>query len=244
MPPSSRSEAALVRAIADEGHSEIGIIALELGLDGRAVGGNRLDRALSLIRAVKAEQAPDVAARTLIDLAQRLLASYNEWQIQNSQVAAGLRRALELDGYLFQDGRLVPTAPGAVAIEPLISSLETQLAARGFNVALRHYQQAVDTFTRSDFEAANSQTRSFLEDLFIQLCSEHTGREFNDAGAALQHARNARWLDDGEWNHIRHFWADIQDNGPHRGLSSPDEALFRLHYATAVARYLLTKAAV
>ena len=90
-------------------------------------------------------------------------------------------------------------------------------------------------------ESANGQVRSFLESLLLQLCRAETGRDFDDAAAALQHLRNVSWLDTGEWNHFRSFWADIQDNGPHRGLSDPEEALFRFHFATAVARYLLTK---
>lgn len=167
MPLSSKGEASLVRAIAAEGHSEIGLLALELGLDGRAVGANRLDRAMSLVRAVKNDNAPGQAARILFELAERLLVSYNDWEIENAEQARGLRRALELDGYAFTDGHLVPTAPGALAIAPQVSSLEGELGTRGFRVALRHYQQALDNFVRSNFEAANAQTRPFLEDLFI-----------------------------------------------------------------------------
>jgi hypothetical protein len=111
----------------------------------------------------------------------------------------------------------------------------------GLNVALIHYQQAIENFVKGNAEAANSQVRPFLENLFLSLCQVHTVREFTDASAALQHLRNKRWLDDGEWNHLRHFWADIQDNGPHQGLSNSEEALFRTQVATAVARYLLAK---
>lgn len=111
MPLSSRTEAALVRAVANQGHSAIGILALELGLDGRAVDGNRLDRALSPVRAVKAEREPAEASRMLFDLAERLLSNYSEWDFANSETPRGLPRAVELDGYLLNEERLIPAPP-------------------------------------------------------------------------------------------------------------------------------------
>ncbi len=241
MAVSGKTKAALIRALASQGHSDISLLAIAVELDGRAVDGNRLDRCMSLIRALEKErEAPD-ALKVLLQLAEDQLRSYSEWALENNNDAIALKRSLELDGYAFDGDRLVPAVPGPVALEQEISVLEARLRDLGLKVALRHYQQAVENFVKNNFEAANSQVRSFLENLFVSLCQRRTGRSFTDASAALQHLKNKSWLDDGEWNHIRHFWADIQDNGPHQGLSNSDEALFRLQVATAVAQYLLGK---
>ncbi len=238
---SGKTKATLIRAIASQGHSDISLLAIEVGLDGRAEGGNRLDRCMSLIRAIETDRQPQEALKVLLGLVERQLKSYSEWQLENNSDAIALRRALELDGYAFDGQRLLPAVPGSVALDQEISVLEAKLRDLGLNVALTHYQQAVENFVKNNSEAANSQVRPFLENLFLSLCQQRTGRQFTDASAALQHLRNAHWLDDGEWNHLRHFWADIQDNGPHQGLSTSEEALFRLQVATAIARYLIAK---
>jgi hypothetical protein len=238
---SPKSKAALIRVIARQGHSDISLLAIELGLDGEAVGANRLERSMALVRAIEQRNNPDDAAGKLFELVQGQLSSANERQLQNDEQLQALIRNLELDGYAFRDGRLLPATPTPIALQEVISDVERDLDAAGYDVALKHYQQAVDNYVKGNWEAANSQVRSFLEDLFIGLCQRHRNEVPGDAGAALQHLYHTEWLDRGEYNHYRAFWNDIQDNGPHRGLSSEGEGLFRLHYATAVARYLLSK---
>jgi hypothetical protein len=152
-----------------------------------------------------------------------------------------LAAALTLDGFDFVDDKLVATTPAPIALAPQISALELEMERRGLQVAIGHYKQAVDNFTRGNWEAANSQVRSFLESLFITLCKTLCGKGLADVNGALQHLRGTGKLDLGEWNNFRYFWNDIQDNGPHQGLSVEHEALYRLHVATATARYLLEK---
>ena len=38
---------------------------------------------------------------------------------------------------------------------------------------------------------------------------------------------------------FRYFWGGIQDKGPHTGLTTHDEALYRLHVGTAIGHYLV-----
>lgn len=238
---SPKTKAALIRVIAQQGHSDISLLAIELGLDGKAVGSNRLDRTIALVHALEESQVPEDAAALLLDLAAAQLSSAREWQLENDARLQALVRNLAVDGYAFEDGKLLPASPAPIALQEAISVLEQDLEALGLGVALNHYQQAVDNYINGNWEAANGQVRSFLEDLFISLCQLHRNKALDDPGAALQHLYNTGWLDKGEYNHYRHFWDDIQDNGPHHGLSSDDEGLFRLHYATAVARYLVSK---
>jgi hypothetical protein len=152
-----------------------------------------------------------------------------------------LKAALKLDGFEWANDKLLATTPEPAALAPQVSALEAALRDRGFSVANSHYGQAVDNFTSGNWESANAQVRPFLENLFIALCKIQCGKEFSDANAALQHLKDKGNLDLGEWNNFRHFWNDIQDNGPHHGLSAEHEALYRLHVATATARYLLDK---
>lgn len=109
------------------------------------------------------------------------------------------------------------------------------------NVAAEHYRQAHESFTASNWEAANGQIRSFMEDLLIELGKRETSKTRPDPSAALQDLRDQGFIDHPEWQMFRGFWQGIQDNGPHHGLSYEQEALFRLHSATSITRYLIHK---
>jgi hypothetical protein len=109
------------------------------------------------------------------------------------------------------------------------------------NVAAEHYRQAHESFTASNWEAANSQIRSFMENLLIELGKRETSKVRPDPSAALQDLRDQGFIDNPEWQMLRGFWQGIQDRGPHHGLSHEQEALFRLHVATSIARYLIHK---
>jgi hypothetical protein len=111
----------------------------------------------------------------------------------------------------------------------------------GLTTASKHYRQAADNFIDGNWEACNGQLRSFLEDFLIVTCERLAGQPFNDPSASLQHLKDTGRLEPDEWNMFRSFWSGVQSNGPHRGLSDEEEALFRLHIATAVGRFVLHK---
>jgi len=87
MPISGKTKVALIRALASRGHSGISLLAIELDLDGRAVGGNRLDRCMSLVKAIETEREPNKAVKVLLDLAEGQLKAYSEWSLENDSDA-------------------------------------------------------------------------------------------------------------------------------------------------------------
>jgi len=178
------------------GHSDISVLAVELGMDGHAVGSNRIDRVLTLLSAIQEQQAPEDATKTLLELAERRLRDL-AYQTSEDSPGAILRRALQADGYALSDDHLIPAEPAAIPVQAAVSALEAELNA-GFPTALVHYRQAVENYVRGNYEAANGQVRSCLEDFFITLCDRRAGKIFDEASAALQHLRGLAWLDDGE----------------------------------------------
>jgi hypothetical protein len=171
----------------------------------------------------------------------RFLAEQSDWHFEDDDSLKGLLRALSLDGYTVVDRHLVPSDPVPVSKDPVTSAFEQELRAHGHSVAATHLRQAVDNFIDANFEAANSQVRSYFEDIAIAASHAATGTSHNNPPAALQALRSANRLDDTEWQLFKHFWAAIQDEGPHRGLTTSEEAEFRLHTAVALGRYLLWK---
>ena len=87
------------------------------------------------------------------------------------------------------------------------------------SVAAAHYRQAYESFVAGNWEAANGQVRSFVEDVLIEVGRRETSKVRSDPSASLQDLRSQGFLDDPEWQTFKGFWQGIQDRGPHRGLS-------------------------
>lgn len=218
-------------------HAEMELLFLEHELSYSDVIGGLRPRANALVMAVRqrpATEAEQGLTRLIEYVLERAPSSWDQ--------AEELLRALRVDGFEWRSGRLVPTTPSPARLADELSQLELDLQELGLRVASEHYRQAYESFVAGNWEAANGQIRSFVEDLFIELGKQKTSIDRSNPAAALQDLRDATFFDNPEWQIFRGFWQCIQDNGPHRGLSHEQEALFRLHVATAVARYAIHKA--
>jgi hypothetical protein len=216
-------------------HAELELLFLELGLPYDQFGGGIQPRSNALVRTLWEQSDADDALTRVVQYAL-------ERSHRAEAPASRLCQALRIDGFEWHDDKLVPTTPQPAALADELSQLEHDLQDLMLTVAAAHYRQAHESFTASNWEAANGQTRSFMEDLLIELGKRETTKTRSDPSAALQDLRDHGFIDHPEWQMFRGFWQVIQDNGPHHGLSHEQEALFRLHTATSIARYLIHKA--
>jgi len=210
-------------------------LVFEFNTEESDVGGSVNKRAVAFVRHITERRDEKGIFEVVLELIPRLHVESGD------PVMDRLIEALRIDGYEVSSDRLIPTTPEPAALGPLVSVLEQNLEHNQYAIAKGHYQQAVDNFVGGNWEAANGQIRSFIENFVITLCASITSKTRVEPKAALQDLRDKAIIDDAEWNQMRGFWAGIQDNGPHHGLSSRQEALFRLHVATAIVRYLLDK---
>jgi hypothetical protein len=145
--------------------------------------------------------------------------------------------------YRFQ---LLPTDAAPVPLAPEIGALEAELRARGYNDALNHYQQAHDNLLHHNYEAANGQLRTALEDLVTRLARQHTGYvgqgRPGEGGNAINHMVDTGSLrkDDGGLL-LQGIWRMTHTKGSHPGQSDAGEARFRMLIITAIARFLLNR---
>lgn len=228
-------------------HSQLSVLRMQLEIaddpfdDERKL--NKLDRSRLIVEGLRdRDEEPDVITlvRELIEVKYK-----NNLLEYDGRVRSHLTRlveSLEKDGYVIVDGRLVATTPDPAALAPQMSMLEHALRERGFDVALRHYQQAVECFVDGRLEASNGQLRSFLDDLAISLCKV-IGETAKDAKAAADVLRNKKKIDGDEAKLLGGLAGVSNERGAHAGLTDPEEALFRMHMTTATARYLLARIA-
>ncbi len=200
---------------------------------------NKITRSLAFLKAVKVTrpvaEAETVIRDIIVEVLSRPGATYNG-------AIPALQTSLSLDGLAWDGHRLLPSEPSSVPLAREATLLEEELKAAPLPTAAEHYRQAIDNFTAARFESSNGQLRSYLEALIPGVAFLRGAAAALEVQAALDHLRRAEGgLDDQEWAIFRALWNGSQDNGPHAGLTTADEARFRLHMATACGRYLLKK---
>jgi hypothetical protein len=154
---------------------------------------------------------------------------------------SALRDALAADGWEFdiESARLTPIIP-EVAMPEELNGLEAELEQRGWSTASLHFRRAVNGYGSGDWESANSQLRSFLEDFLPSIAEEANGKRPKNPIASIQ-ALQDELLDDGERELLKGLWSLCNERGSHPGESNPIEATFRLMTVTATARLLLSR---
>ena len=250
---SNRTSATLIDVVsAAYSHSELDNLFLRLGcagvgpardLSSKVQGPNKLDRVRPVVDCLSSRQhEPDVVTlvRELIEV--RFKDHVFEYDGRVVPFLEPLVRELAVDGYAVDEaGQLVATTPTPAALGPQLSLLQQALDARGLRVAGRHYREAVESYVDGRLEASNGQLRSFIEDLMLSLCEEFTGMRPSTARGAAEKLRNKGHLDADEATLISGLAGISNERGAHAGLTDPEEALFRLHSSTALAKYLLAR---
>jgi hypothetical protein len=147
--------------------------------------------------------------------------------------------------------QLLPTDPAPVSLPQEITALESELAARGYPIALNHYRHAVDGLVNKKYESANGDLRAALEDLVTRLAEDHAGYQrttdkktgqprANQGGRAVKHLLDGGYLPEMEGGKLLNgLWGMTHTNGSHPGQSDAEETRFRMQVVTAVARFLL-----
>jgi len=153
-----------------------------------------------------------------------------------------VRAAIASDGWEYDviHQRLVPTVPG-MRVTQETTRLEQELDRRGWSTASGHYRQALDAFAAGRWASANSQLRSFLEELIPAAAESVSGRRPKEVQASLDALRKAQVLVEGEYGLVKGLWELMQPRGSHPGLSDEEESRFRLMTVTAYCRFLLAR---
>lgn len=258
---SQRTEGLLIRVLTGWTHGQIGTVLREVGLaqydpgEGTSKQWINKDKRLKIVLDGARKQDEPSVRHAMLRLVVEL-ANQSAFDPDDPPPWLGeLKERLLADGYeLQQDAqetsdrwrtrrqarhRVLPAGAVPTPLAPAVNALEAELTRQSYVVALQHYQQAVRNFTNHELEAANGQLRSFLENLFIQLAIDHASHAGTEPVAALQRLRQVGKLLDGEFNLLRGLWELSQERGAHQGLTSEEEALFRLQTTTSATRFLL-----
>jgi hypothetical protein len=147
--------------------------------------------------------------------------------------------------------------PDVADLPPAQDEVHSLLEELNMATARGHLDQALDNHARGQWAAANSQLRSFMQDLFDEITarlepdradSTPTGHPRRQLLANLQPPFLVEEL--GEWsrgkeegkNFVNGVFKRLHGHGSHPGLSDEEDCTFRLHLVLVVARHFLRRA--
>jgi hypothetical protein len=176
-----------------------------------------------------------------------------------------LERYLNLDGYALQKQvtngvfkndvaitGITIAVPGFVALPEAVSEVELLLDRYGLKVAQRHLSSAKENITQEDWEAANSQCRTFLEALTDGIADTLVPNEAASVSGGLP--KRQLLAKHGFLSLEKHEFSDghghaflpglaklLHPDGAHPGISTQHDAMFRLQLVVVTARWLLKR---
>lgn len=173
-----------------------------------------------------------------------------------------LERYLNLDGFALQRGKdkygyaiiegLAVAMPQSVGIAKAQNEIDALLERYSFNVAQRHLESAKRNIAQADWEAANGQCRTFLDALTDGIADGLFPVEAKALNSGLQ--KRQLLANNGFLSRDKHEFGDgpaqtylpglvklLHPDGAHPGISSLDDALFRLQAVIVTARWLLKR---
>ena len=168
---------------------------------------------------------------------------------------SALARALARDGFtLMKDGSLMASLPEVADLPTANDELNALLDEMNIPVAKGHLEQAIQSHADGRWAAANSQLRSFLEDLFNEVSiGLDTIKGTDSLNSENRRTRLAKidppflleslgeWSSDGK-NFVNGVFKRLHPEGSHPGLSDDEDCTFRLHMILIIGRHYLRRA--
>lgn len=162
-------------------------------------------------------------------------------------------RALERAGFVIEGGQLRRMLPETLDLPAADDEVHSLLKSYKLSTPLGHLEQAIDSHTRGNWAAANSQARSFLESLLDEIAyvvvpnapRGHTqGEARREALAATQppflSTSLFEWGNQGK-NLVNGVFKRLNPQGSHPGLSDAEDSTFRLHLVLLLGRLFLRR---
>jgi hypothetical protein len=227
-------------------HATLDTYCYRYGLDTIAYGNNKDQRVLNIGKYLF--ENPDkegiLGNNLQFEIAEDIIgkAVINEYHYDESKEEflnyPQLRRLLLKDGFIIRENKLKRVFDSEIDFNANDSVLEELLKKHNFTVAVGHYKQAGNAFTRGDWAACNSQLRSYVEELMNKLAEKITGKIFNDSHSArielsksnppIFYKQLNEWLDNGQ-GFYETFWKRLHPEGSHPGLSDEKDSIFRFN---------------
>jgi hypothetical protein len=165
-----------------------------------------------------------------------------------------LANSLKRDGYIVKEREIRKVLPDEIEEARSENELFLLLEKFGFIITRGHLVQAINNHALSNWAGANSQFRTFIESLLIEISNKlFPKNDCKNASSAIiiLSEKVAPPFLRSELNEIENpnckkpfingFWKRLHPEGSHPGLSDEQDSTFRYHISIVLAHYLLKR---
>ena len=251
-------------------NAEVETLLLEHGLNEYVSSGGSVAKTILALKSfavkfpnqeVQTDFGPKPIARLIIEKAIELVG----WKQAQASLWEKLDRYLQLDGLSLEkdvtdnwgSGRvvikgLVASLPELAELPATVNELDVLLSKHSLIVSSRHLSSAKENIAQADWEAANSQCRTFLEAVTDAIADKLFPVEAAAKSSGLQ--KRQLLAEKGFLSTDKHEFSDgnkqaylpglaklLHPDGSHPGISNQDDAMFRLQTVIVTTRWLLKR---
>ena len=161
---------------------------------------------------------------------------------------------LKRDGFIVEGKVIKKLLPQEIDEARTESELESNLDYYNFKTSKGHLTQAINNHSLGNWASANSQFRTFIESLLVEINNYLLpNNQVTTAAQAiktlaetasppfLSKTLNEYPNDKDADSFIYGFWCRLHPTGSHPGLSDEDDCSFRYHISIVFANYLLRR---
>ncbi|MGO8003527.1 hypothetical protein ACC725_25650 [Rhizobium ruizarguesonis] len=251
-------------------NAEIESLLLEHGLDEYVSSGGSVAKTLLGIKKfatqfpdheVQTDFGPKPISQLIVEKAIELVG----WKQRQAGLWEKLDRYLQLAGFSLDKEvtdqwggesivikGLLTSFPELAELPATVNELDALLSKHGFTVSSRHLSSAKENIAQADWEAANSQCRTFLEAVTDSVAEKLFPTEAALKASGLQ--KRQLLAEKGFLSTDKHEFSDgnkqaylpglaklLHPDGSHPGISNQDDAMFRLQTVIVTTRWLLKR---
>jgi hypothetical protein len=202
------------------------------------------------------EERVTLGRNLLLRLAQ---AAMHEWADDRTLIkthrdsVADLQRHLELDGYIWRDGRLLFSESDVLdtpSEQGVLRDLIEALALGNREVMLHHLSLSESYFVEARWDDSISNSRKFLEAVLREVAAEHSDfvlcqpldpKVYEWAGEVRKYLKTNGLMTEEERDTLAKVYGLLSDTGGHPYIARQDEARLMRNLALTFAQYALLK---
>lgn len=255
-------------------HNELDMYLIQFDLDDKIAFNNGDSIETKKLKIVKYLMAnPDVKDNFQNSIALNIVkdriaflidSSYGDFDRHKKEFVTypNLYKYLRYDGFDIdvQNNELIRTLPEDIGVYEKEDNIRCVLDKYNFSRTVGHYNQAKGSYLSGNYAAVNSQLRSFVESLFMEIGKyikhiERTNPNImniipNSAIGAMQVLVKCNKpildVDLNEWDgqskgFIEAFWKRLHPQGSHPGLPTIDETIFRFQLVILVTSNIISR---
>lgn len=169
-----------------------------------------------------------------------------------------LTNSLKRDGFTLKNKEITPLLPDELVNANVENELFRLLDKYQFTTTKGHLEQAIENHSNGNWAGANSQFRTFLESLLVDICNKLIpSKNCTSYGEALQWLATPSMITPvflsptlnevpipgaiKDKTYISGLMKRLHPQGSHPGLSDEEDSTFRYHTLIVFARYVLKR---